>query len=81
MFHFNGLKVLKKGGALDSVRTLLVVVPLKRFAVAILANRNLTALPEAVRAALLQQVLGQPGVADLQHSAHLAKQSRRALIS
>ncbi|MFO8237747.1 MAG: serine hydrolase [Prochlorococcaceae cyanobacterium] len=66
VYHYNGLKVLEKGGALDGVRTLLLVVPEKRFAVAILANRNLTALPEAVRAALLQQAFGRPGEADLQ---------------
>jgi CubicO group peptidase (beta-lactamase class C family) len=66
VYHYNGLKVLEKGGALDGVRTLLVVVPQKRFAVAILANRNLTALPEAVRAALLQQAFGRPGEADMQ---------------
>jgi CubicO group peptidase (beta-lactamase class C family) len=66
VYHYNGLKVLEKGGALDGVRTLLVVVPQKRFAVAILANRNLTALPEAVRAALLQQAFGRPGEPDLQ---------------
>lgn len=73
VYHYNGLKVLEKGGALDGVRTLLVVVPQKRFAVGILINRNLTAL--------LQQPCDQPGEADLQHSAHLAKQSRRALSS
>ncbi|WP_254951774.1 MULTISPECIES: hypothetical protein [unclassified Cyanobium] len=66
MYHHNGLKVLEKGGALDGVRTLLLVVPQKRFAVAILTNRNLTALPEALRAALLQQAFGRPGEADLQ---------------
>ncbi|MCT0225765.1 serine hydrolase [Synechococcus sp. CS-1328] len=66
VYHYNGLKVLEKGGALDGVRTLLLLVPQKRFAVAILANRNLTALPEAVRAALLQQAFGRPGEPDLQ---------------
>lgn len=66
VYHYNGLKVLEKGGALDGVRTLVLVVPQKRFAVAVLANRNLTALPEAVRAALLQQAFGRPGEADLQ---------------
>jgi CubicO group peptidase (beta-lactamase class C family) len=66
VYHYNGLKVLEKGGALDGVRTLVLVVPQKRFAVAILANRNLTVLPEAVRAALLQQAFGRPGEADLQ---------------
>ncbi len=66
VYHYNGLRVLEKGGALDGVRTLVLVVPQKRFAVAVLANRNLTALPEAVRAALLQQAFGRPGEADLQ---------------
>ncbi|MBE9172869.1 serine hydrolase [Cyanobium sp. LEGE 06143] len=66
VYHYNGLKVLEKGGALDGVRTVVLVVPQKRFAVAILANRNLTALPEAVRAALLQQAFGRPGEQDLQ---------------
>jgi CubicO group peptidase (beta-lactamase class C family) len=66
VYHYNGLKVLEKGGALDGVRTLLLLVPQKRFGVVVLANRNLTALPEAVRAALLQQAFGRPGEADLQ---------------
>ncbi|APD48061.1 hypothetical protein BM449_07100 [Synechococcus sp. SynAce01] len=66
VYQYNGLKVLEKGGALDGVRTLLLVVPQKRFAVAIVANRNLTALPEAVRAALLQQAFGRPGEPDMQ---------------
>lgn len=66
MYHYNGLKVLEKGGALDGVRTLVLVVPRKRFGVAVLANRSLTVLPEAARAALLQQAFGRPGEADLQ---------------
>lgn len=44
VYHYNGLKALGKGGALDSVLNLLVAVPQKRFAVAILANHNLTPL-------------------------------------
>lgn len=38
VYHYNGWKVLEKSGALDGVRTLLPVVPQKRFAVAILAR-------------------------------------------
>lgn len=80
VYHYNGLKVLEKGGALDGVRTLLVVVPQKRFAVAILANRNLTALPEAVRAALLQQAFGRPGEADLQPAIRAKAQDIERLL-
>lgn len=80
VYHYNGLKVLEKGGALDGVRTLLVVVPQKRFAVAILANRNLTALPEAVRAALLQQAFGRPGEADLQPTIRAKSRQLESLL-
>ncbi|MBC2603342.1 serine hydrolase domain-containing protein [Puniceicoccus vermicola] len=66
VYHYNGVKVLEKGGALDGVRTLLVLVPQEKFGIAILSNMNLTALPEAVRAGLLQQMFGETGEEDLQ---------------
>lgn len=66
VFHYNGLKVLEKGGALDGFRTILVLVPEKKFGIAVLANMNLTALPEAVRAGALQQMFGRAGEEDLQ---------------
>lgn len=66
VYHYNGLKVLEKGGALDGVRTLAVLVPEKKFGIAILSNMNLTALPEAVRAGVLQQMFGREGEEDLQ---------------
>lgn len=66
IYHYNGLRILEKGGALDGIRTILVLVPQKKFGIAVLANRNLTALPEAVRAAILQREFGHAGEADLQ---------------
>ena len=66
IFHYNGLKVLEKGGALDGVRTVVILVPEEKFGIAVLANMNLTALPEAVRAGILQQMFGRKGEADLQ---------------
>lgn len=66
VYHYNGLRIVEKGGALDGIRTLLVLVPQKKFGIAVLANRNLTALPEAVRAAILQREFGRDGEADLQ---------------
>lgn len=66
IYHYNGLQIVEKGGALDGIRTILVVVPQKKFGIVVLANRNLTALPEAIRAAILQQEFGREGEADLQ---------------
>jgi len=65
-FHYNGQRVYEKGGALDGFRAVINIVPEEKFGVAVLANMNLTALPEAVRAGLLQQLYGRPGEEDLQ---------------
>jgi len=75
VYHYNGYKVLEKGGALDGVRTLVVLVPQEKFGIAILSNMNLTALPEAVRAGVLQQMFGEKGEKDLQPVIH-AKASK-----
>ena len=66
VYHYNGLKVLEKGGALDGVRTLAVLIPQENFGITVLSNMNLTSLPEAVRAGVLQQMFGHPGEEDLQ---------------
>lgn len=57
-FHWHGHEVLEKGGALAGVRTVVNMVPSLGFGVAVLANLNLTYLPEAIRAFALEQVLG-----------------------
>lgn len=75
IYHYNGLRIAEKGGALDGIRTLLVLVPQQKFGIAVLANRNLTALPEAVRAAILQREFGRAGEADLQPA--IREQSRK----
>tara|TARA_R100000027_G_scaffold43940_1_gene33040 strand:- start:4309 stop:5823 length:1515 start_codon:yes stop_codon:yes gene_type:complete len=66
VYHYNGLKVVEKGGALDGVRTIIVLVPQEKFGIVVLANRNLTALPEAIRAGILQQQFGNADEVDLQ---------------
>lgn len=58
VFRFNGRTVLEKGGALGGVRTVVNLVPTLGLGIAVLANQNLTALPEAVRAFVLEQYLG-----------------------
>jgi CubicO group peptidase (beta-lactamase class C family) len=60
-FHYHGYEVLEKGGALAGIRTVVCLVPQLNAGIAVLANLNLTLLPEAVRAFALEQWLGAPG--------------------
>jgi CubicO group peptidase (beta-lactamase class C family) len=60
-FHLNGHEVIEKGGALAGVRSVVELVPALGLGVAVLANLNLTALPEAIRAFVLAQALGDDG--------------------
>ena len=57
-YDFAGHQIIEKSGALAGVRTTLVLVPDKQAGIVVLANLNLTAFPEAVRAYFLNQVLG-----------------------
>jgi CubicO group peptidase (beta-lactamase class C family) len=57
-YDYAGHQIVEKGGALAGVRTTLVLVPDKGAGIVVLANLNLTAFPEAVRAYFLNQLLG-----------------------
>jgi CubicO group peptidase (beta-lactamase class C family) len=57
-YDYAGHQIIEKGGALAGVRTTLVLVPDKNAGIVVLANLNLTAFPEAVRAYFLNQALG-----------------------
>jgi CubicO group peptidase (beta-lactamase class C family) len=57
-YYFHGAKVLEKGGALDGARAVIVLVPERKLGIAVLANMNLTILPEAIRAYVLEKQLG-----------------------
>ena len=63
-YDYAGHQIIEKGGALAGVRTTLVLVPDKNAGIVVLANLNLTAFPEAVRAYFLNQVLGFDPEAD-----------------
>jgi len=56
-YDYAGHQIIEKGGALAGVRTIIVLVPDKDAGIVILANLNLTAFPEAVRAYFLNQLL------------------------
>ena len=57
-YDYAGHQIIEKGGALAGVRTIIVLVPDKNAGIVVLANLNLTAFPEAVRAYFLNQLLG-----------------------
>lgn len=59
VFYINNYKVLEKGGARHGMRAVVVLVPEKKAAICVLANMNLTLLPEAVRAFFLERVCGK----------------------
>jgi CubicO group peptidase (beta-lactamase class C family) len=61
-YHYHGYEVIEKGGALDGIRTVVCLVPQLNVGVAVMANLNLTALPEAVRGFVLEQLLGAADV-------------------
>src|SRR6266481_1242276 len=63
-YDYTGHQMIEKGGALAGVRTILVLVPDKNAGILVLANLNLTAFPEAVRAYFLNQLLGIDPEAD-----------------
>ncbi len=61
IYYWKNHKILEKGGALDGMRSVVVLVPELRLGIAVLANMNLTVLPEAVRAYVLEEYLGEAG--------------------
>ena len=63
-YDYAGHQIIEKGGALAGVRTTIVLVPDKNAGILVLANLNLTAFPEAVRAYFLNQLLGMNPEAD-----------------
>ncbi len=60
-YAYNGRKVIEKGGALAGVRSVVTLVPSEHLGVVVLANLNLTLLPEVIRAQVLESYLGPAG--------------------
>lgn len=73
-YHYHGSQVVEKGG-MAGVRSVVCMVPAMKAGIAVVANRNLTFLPEAIRAFALEQWLG---AADFDMQADIA--SRTAFL-
>jgi CubicO group peptidase (beta-lactamase class C family) len=78
-YDYAGHQIIEKGGALAGVRTILVLVPDKSAGIVVLANLNLTAFPEAVRAYFLNQLLGLDPEADQKAISEVNQQLKKFL--
>lgn len=79
-YDFLGYKVVEKNGALDGFRSIVTLVPEKKIGIAIVANKQLTAFPEAVRAEFLERYLGPSG-RDLQAQIHDEQAAWNSLLA
>ncbi len=59
IYHYKGHTILEKGGARTGMRSVVVLVPDKKLGIAVMANQNLTVLPEAIRAYLIDKMVAK----------------------
>ena len=64
-YQFLDERVIEKNGALDGVRSIVILVPGKKAGLVVIANKQLTVFPEAVRDEFLERYIGTSGI-DLQ---------------
>ncbi len=64
-YYFLGERIIEKNGALDGVRSIVILIPGKKTGLVVIANKQLTVFPEAVRDEFLERSIGKSGV-DLQ---------------
>ncbi len=60
-YYFLGDRIIEKNGALDGVRSIVVLIPEKNSGIVVIANKQLTAFPEAVRDEFLERYIGRTG--------------------
>lgn len=63
-YHLLGQTIVEKGGALEGVRSLVTLIPEKKIGIVILANLNLTILPELIRTSILDQYLNKQSLVE-----------------
>lgn len=78
-YQFRGERVIEKNGALNGVRSIVTLIPGRGIGIAVLANKQLTLFPEAVRAEFLERELGPSG-RDLQAQIRTEQAAWNALL-
>jgi CubicO group peptidase (beta-lactamase class C family) len=80
IYHYKGHEIIEKGGARLGMRSIVVLVPDKKLGIVVLANQNLTVLPEAVRAYLMEKMV-EPSGRDLQADIRNANHSIQKMFA
>ena len=78
-YSFLGDRIIEKNGALDGVRSIVILIPGKKSGLVVIANKQLTAFPEAVRDEFLERYIGKSGV-DLQAQEKASQAGWNSLI-
>ncbi|WP_319580192.1 serine hydrolase domain-containing protein [uncultured Methanospirillum sp.] len=78
-YSFLGDLIIEKNGALDGVRSIAILIPGKKSGLVVIANKQLTAFPEAVRDEFLERYIGKSGV-DLQAQEKASQAGWNSLI-
>ncbi len=78
-YHFLDERVIEKNGALDGVRSIVILIPGKKAGLVVIANKQLTVFPEAVRDEFLERFIGKSSV-DLQAREKVNQQGWNSLI-
>jgi CubicO group peptidase (beta-lactamase class C family) len=79
-YDFLGVRVVEKNGAVDGFRSIVTLVPERQVGIAVVANKQLTVFPEAIRAEFLERYLGPSG-RDLQAQIRQEQAAWNALLT
>jgi CubicO group peptidase (beta-lactamase class C family) len=61
VYQYQGHQIIEKGGARTGMRSIVTLVPDRKLGIVVLANQNLTVVPEAVRAYLMDNMVAPAG--------------------
>ena len=78
-YNFLDERVIEKNGALDGVRAIVILVPGTKSGLVVIANKQLTVFPEAVRDEFLERYVGKSSV-DLQARENVNQAGWNSLI-
>lgn len=78
-YNFLGERVIEKNGALDGIRSIVILIPGKKSGLVVIANKQLTVFPEAIRDEFLERYIGKSGI-DLQAREKLNQAGWNSLI-
>lgn len=78
-YTFLDQRIIEKNGALEGVRSIVILIPGKKTGLVVIANKQLTVFPETIRDEFLERYVGKSGV-DLQAQEKVNQQGWYSLV-